>query len=111
MTTDIHPVVVPATKAPALSIILNELIGDAVRRGLADGGGEINLEVRRLNGHFLISVSDTVSPVAVDADEDAFGRLMLDTCARQLGADIERIVQAHKTEVRVTLSVEGDMYP
>lgn len=111
VTTDINPVVVPATKASALSIILNELIGDAVRRGLSDGGGEIHLEVRRLNGHFLISVSDTVMPVSVDADEDAFGRLMLDTCARQLGAKIERSVQANRTEVRVILEVEGNLYP
>lgn len=110
VTTDIHPVIVPATKASALSIVLNELIGDAVRRGLSDGGGEVHLEVRRLNGHFLISVSDTVTPVAVDADEDAFGRLMLDTCARQLGAKIERSVREHRTEVRVTLEVEGNLY-
>lgn len=106
-TTDIHPVVVPATKASALSLILNELISDAVRRGLSDGGGEIHLEVRRLNGHFLIRVIDTVTPVSVDRDEDAFGRLMLDTCARQLDAKIERDVMGHRTEVRVTLMVEG----
>jgi two-component sensor histidine kinase len=106
-TTDIHPVVVPATKASALSLILNELISDAVRRGLSDGGGEIHLELRRLNGHFLIRVADTVTPVSVDPDEDAFGRLMLETCARQLDAKIERKVEGHHTEVTVTLLVEG----
>ena len=111
VTTDIHPVVVPASKASALSIVLNELIGDAVRRGLSDGGGEIHLEVRRLNGHFLIRVTDTVVPVSVDEDEDAFGRVMLETCARQLGAKIDRLVRDHRTEVRITLAVEGDLHP
>lgn len=91
----------------AISLVLNELISDAVRRGLSDGGGEIHLEVRRLNGHFLIRLIDTVTPVSVDQDEDAFGRLMLNTCARQLDATIEREVHGHRTEVRVTLAVQG----
>jgi PAS domain S-box-containing protein len=106
-TVDISPVIVPATNASAISLVLNELISDAVRRGLSDGGGAIHLEVRRLNGHFLIRLIDTVMPVSVDQDEDAFGRLMLDTCARQLDATIERDVHGHRTEVRVTLTVEG----
>lgn len=109
LTTDLHPVHVPAVKASPLALIVNELVGDAVRRGLADGGGEIHLEVRRLNGHFLIRVMDTVSPVSVDPEEHAFGQVMLDTCARQLGAKIERSVEGHRTDVRVTLMVDETM--
>ena len=104
-TADLHPVLVPAEKASPLALIVNELVGDAVRRGLADGGGEIHLEVRRLNGHFLIRVVDTVSPVSVDPEDDAFGQVMLDTCAKQVGAEIERTVEGHRTDVRVTLMV------
>jgi len=106
LTTDLHPVHVPAVKASPLALIVNELVGDAVRRGLADGGGEIHLEVRRLNGHFLIRVVDTVSPVSVNPEDDAFSQVMLDTCARQVGAKIERHVEGHKTDVRVTLMVD-----
>lgn len=106
LTTDLHPVHVPAVKASPLALIVNELVGDAVRRGLADGGGEIHLEVRRLNGHFLIRVMDTASQVSVDPEEHAFGQVMLDTCARQLGAKIERSVEGHRTDVRVTLMVD-----
>jgi PAS domain S-box-containing protein len=106
LTTDLHPVSVPAVKASPLALIMNEVIGDAVRRGLSDGGGEIHLEVRRLNGHFLIRVSDTVTPVAVDEAEHEFGRLMLETCARQLGAEIGREVIGQRTDVRITLMVE-----
>lgn len=106
VTTDLHPVLVPAVKASPLALIVNELVGDAVRRGLSDGGGEIHLEVRRLNGHFLLRVADTVTPVSVDQEEDAFGRLMLETCARQLEAKIERKVEGHKTDVQITLMVE-----
>jgi PAS domain S-box-containing protein len=105
-TSDIHPVHVPAVKASPLALIVNELVGDAVRRGLGDGGGEIHLEVRRLNGHFLIRVADTVAPVSVDPEDDAFGRLMLETCARQVGATVLREVNGHRTDVRVTLMVD-----
>jgi PAS domain S-box-containing protein len=108
ITTDLHPVLVPAVKASPLALIVNELVGDAVRRGLSDGGGEIHLEVRRLNGHFIIRVTDTVTPVSVNKDEDAFGRLMLETCARQLDAKIERNVEGHRTDVQVTLMVETE---
>lgn len=106
VTTDLHPVWVPSAKASALALIVNELIGDAVRRGLSVGGGEIHLEIRRLNGHFLIRVTDTVTPVEVDKTDDAFGRLMLETCARQLDAEIKRQVDGHRTDVQVTLMVD-----
>ncbi|MBR0554559.1 PAS domain-containing protein [Ciceribacter sp. L1K23] len=106
MTTDLHEVVVPATKASPLALIVNELIGDAVRRGLSDGGGQIHVEVRRLNGHFLIRVVDTVTPVKVDEEEDAFSRKMLEACVTQLKATLERKVEGHSTDVRVTLLVK-----
>ncbi|SIR29306.1 PAS domain S-box-containing protein [Rhizobium sp. RU20A] len=106
LTTDVHEVVVPATKASPLALIINELVGDAVRRGLSQSGGEIHLEVRRLNGHFLIRVADTVQPVTVDPEEEAFGFKMLEACCRQLRATMERRVTGDRTEVVVTLMVK-----
>ncbi len=100
------PVLVPAVKASPLALIINELVMDAARRGLSDGGGDIYLQVRRTNGHFLIRVTDTTTPVDVNPEEEAFGKLMLETCARQLGADIRRTVDGHKTDVLVTMLVE-----
>jgi PAS domain S-box-containing protein len=105
-TTDLGEVLVPASKASALALIVNEVVGDAVRRGLSDGGGEIHLEVRRLNGHFIFRVTDTVTPVEVNSEDAAFGKLMLETCARQLGAKIERMIDGHSTDVRVTMMVD-----
>jgi len=106
LTTDLHEVVVPATKASPLALIVNELIGDAIRRGLSDGGGEIHLEIRRLNGHFLIRVVDTVTPVDVDKEEAAFSQAVLEACLKQLRAKIDRAVTDHRTDVSVTLSVK-----
>jgi len=106
VVTDLSPVLVPAVKASPLALIINELVLDAVRRGLSDGGGDIHLQVKRTNGHFLIRVTDTTTPVSVNPEEDAFGKLMLETCARQLGAEIRREVDGHRTDVLVTMLVE-----
>lgn len=106
LTTDLHEVVVPATKASPLALIINELVGDAIRRGLSDGGGKIHLEIRRLNGHFLMRVIDTVSPVEVDKEEEAFSQKMLEACLLQLRAKMDRKITGHKTDVSVELSVK-----
>lgn len=105
LTTDLSPVIVPASEASPLAIILNELIGDAVRRGLGDGGGEIHLEIRKLNGHFLIRVADTVTPSVVNKEEEAFSNAMLDASLRQMKAELKRRVEGHRTEVCVTIPV------
>jgi PAS domain S-box-containing protein len=106
VTVDLSPVLVPAVKASPLALIVNELVLDAARRGLSDGGGEIHLQVKRTNGHFIIRVTDTTTPVSVNPEEEAFGKLMLDTCAKQLGAQMTRQVDGHRTDVLVTMLVE-----
>ncbi len=107
LTLDLHPVYVPAVKATPLSLIVNELVGDAVRRGLSDGGGDIHVVVKRLNGHFLIRVEDTSIPVEVDSESAEMGRLLLETSARQVDAHVEKSVSGHKTIVEVTLPVDA----
>lgn len=107
MSVDVSTVLVPAIKASPLALIVNELVGDAVRRGLKDGGGSIHVEIKRLDGYFLIAVTDTVHPVPVDPEEQELGLLILETCARQVGAKIERHEQTGKTIVEVTLPVEN----
>jgi len=111
LTLDVSPVFVPAVKATPLSLIVNELVGDAVRRGLADGGGEIHVVVRRLNGHFLIRVEDTSEPVQPDLKTAELGRRMLEASARQVGAQIERRREGQRTVVDVTLLVEDKGKP
>lgn len=102
---DLSPVHVPALKASPLALIVNELVGDAMRRGLRDGGGRISVMVKRLNGHFVIEVSDDVEPVPVDPEEDGFSKLILEASARQLGATVESKKSERCTTVRVELLV------
>ncbi|MDO1580491.1 PAS domain-containing protein [Rhizobium oryzicola] len=106
LTFDVSPVLVPAIKASPFALIINELVGDAVRRGLKDGGGTIRIEVKRLNGHFLLCVADSMEPMPVNQEEQEFSRLILDACARQVKATIERSQEGSDTVVRVTAPVE-----
>jgi PAS domain S-box-containing protein len=107
LSLDLSPLLVPAVKATPLSLIVNELVGDAVRRGLSDGGGDIHVVVRRLNGHFLIRIEDTSEPVEPDIESAELGQMLLEASARQLGAEIERKRDGRKTIVDVVLLV-GD---
>jgi PAS domain S-box-containing protein len=105
LTLDLSKLLVPAVKATPLSLIVNELVGDAVRRGLNDGGGDIHVVVRRLNGHFLIRVEDTSEAVEPDSESAELGQMLLEASAQQLGAKIERKVEGRKTIVDVVLLV------
>jgi two-component sensor histidine kinase len=101
----------PAVKASPLSLIVNELVGDAVRRGLSDGGGEIHIVVKRLDGHFFIRVEDTSIPVEPDKPDETsaeLARMLLEASARQVGATIERSQEGRRTIVNVTLLVENE---
>jgi PAS domain S-box-containing protein len=108
LSLELSPLLVPAVKATPLSLIVNELVGDAVRRGLNDGGGDIHVVVRRLNGHFLIRIEDTSEPVEPDVENAELGRLLLEASAHQLGAQIERKCEGNKTIVDVVLLVGDD---
>ncbi len=107
LSLDLAPLLVPAVKATPLSLIVNELVGDAVRRGLNDGGGDIHVVVRRLNGHFLIRIEDTSEPVEPDNESAELGRMLLTALAQQLGATIEKKLEGRKTIVDVVLLVGG----
>lgn len=106
LTLDLQRLYVPAVKATPLSLIVNELVGDAVRRGLSDGGGEIHVMIKRLNGHFRIRVEDIAEPVQPDPESADYGQLLLEASAQQLGAHIVRSNEGRKTIVDVTLLVD-----
>jgi PAS domain S-box-containing protein len=105
LSLDLSPLLVPADKATPLSLIVNELVGDAVRRGLSDGGGDIHVRVQRLNGHFLIRIEDTSEPVEPDYESAELGRMLIEAAVLQLAAKIERKREGRKTVVDVVLLV------
>jgi PAS domain S-box-containing protein len=108
LSLDVHPVRVSAAHASPLALIVNELIGDAVRRGLRDGGGHIRVSVRESLGRLILEVRDTVEPVPIDPEEDTFSRLILESSARQVEATVERRMEQKWTIVEVSLPLNFD---
>ena len=106
LTLDLSPLHVAAVKATPLALIVNELVGDAVRRGLSDGGGHIHVVVKRLEGRFLIRVEDTAEPVEPDPESAEFGKMLLEAAVKQLDAQMERRVDGRKTIADITLPVD-----
>lgn len=109
ITFDLSPVLVPAIKASPLALIINEVVGDALRRGLRDGGGAIDIFIKRLNGHFVIRVTDSMEPVEADPEEEVFSRTILETCARQVNATLKREKNGRDTTVDIRLPVGSAM--
>ena len=108
LSLDLLPVLVPAVKATPLSLIVNELVGDAVLRGLGEGGGTIHIGVTRANDQFCISVQDMSTQVEVDAASSELSTMLIEASARQLGASITRRTEDKQTTVDVTLLVDGN---
>ncbi|MBP2551185.1 PAS domain S-box-containing protein [Neorhizobium galegae] len=107
LTFNLSPVLIPAAKASPLAFILHELVADAVRRGLGDGGGKLHLCVERLNGQFHIEMRDTAVARDAGGEEQDFSRMILETCARQVGATITREINGSETVVDVLLPVDS----
>ncbi|WP_371864934.1 PAS domain-containing protein [Rhizobium dioscoreae] len=107
LTLDISTAYVPAAKASPLALIVNELVGDALRRGIRDSGGDIHVVVKRFNDRLLIRVEDISEPVSPDEVSSELGRLILDRSALQVGAMIDRKREGRHTTVDLTLRVES----
>ncbi|AGB73183.1 two-component sensor histidine kinase protein (plasmid) [Rhizobium tropici CIAT 899] len=107
LTLDISPAYVPALKASPLSLILNELIGDALSRGIRDSGGDIHVVIKQFNERLLIRVEDISEPIIPDEMSAELSRLLLERSALQVGATIERKCEERHTTVDVTLRVES----
>ncbi len=89
-------VAVPSEQAIPLSLIVNELVTNAVKYAFS-GGSEVDprIEVRfaRDAGRLVLEVSDNGSGIAAEADPapsgSGLGSALVDALARQLGAEVE----------------------
>lgn len=104
---DLSPVMVPAAKASPLALIVNEVVTDALRNAADEGGGHVRVIVKRLNGHFVIRVEDDgVAAPGRALGPGSFGRLMVETCARQVQAAVTWETLPQGSAVGVELPVE-----
>jgi PAS domain S-box-containing protein len=95
LKADLDAVIMSIELAVPCGLILNELISNAIKHGLPQGGGEITLTLRRLpNDRCLLSVDDSGTGVPDGLDLDSH---------RSLGL---RLVQSLTKQIRGTFVLQ-----
>jgi len=103
---DVSPVLVPAAKASPIALMVNEIVTDAIRNA-AEDGGHVRVSVGRANGHFRIRVEDDRMTAPGEAlGPNSFGRLVVETCARQVQATVDWEAAGAPSAVEISLPVD-----
>ena len=85
---DLEPVTIPASAAAPFALVLNELVGNALKHAFAEGeGGVIAVSVAKVDGLCVLTVSDAGRGMG-DAPR-AFGLTILGLLCQQLRAGLE----------------------
>lgn len=109
LKTEIENVQIPARKAAAVGLILNELITNAVKHAYDEGrSGELYLGIRATDGHARIDLRD--DGPGFDPSQpakDSIGRSLIERLGRQLRATTTWNGNAPGTHVSITLPLES----
>ncbi|AUW58096.1 histidine kinase [Sphingobium sp. SCG-1] len=108
LIADTDPVMIPASKASATGLILNELITNAVKHAFAEGrSGNLALTVKEKDGQVIINLQDdgagfdqSVSPPA------SIGQSLVMRLSRQIKATTQWHSDANGTRASVTFPAD-----
>ena len=88
ITLDLDPVMIPASAAAPFALVLNELMGNALKHAFPVGqGGVIAISVARADGAYVLTVSDDGR--GMGGAQKAFGLTIVGLLCRQLRAELE----------------------
>lgn len=88
ITLDLEPVTVPASAAAPLALVLNELIGNALKHAFPGGqGGVIAIRVDQADGACVLTVAD--DGCGMGEAPKAFGLTIVGLLCQQLRAGLE----------------------
>ncbi len=86
LSLDFDPVAVSSAKAAPLALLVNELVGNAIRHAFPNGCGRVSL-MAKWDGNLRIVVEDDGIGLAGHASsEENFGKILIDMLTRQLKA-------------------------
>lgn len=84
LSLDLDAVAIPGAKAAPLALLVNELVGNALRHAFPHGRGRLSVRAK-VDGELRIAVEDDGVGLANHASsEEAFGKDLIDMLARQL---------------------------
>ena len=114
---DLDPVVISAEKATPVALIINELVTNALKHAFGDGAdaagkGKLGVQLRRIDGHFTVEVSDNGKGMPVSdgkGNSSSFGMRLIRSLGKQLHADIAWHDAAPGTRVLITMPAGKDV--
>jgi PAS domain S-box-containing protein len=90
LVTDCEPIVVPASHATPLGLILNELVTNSIKHAYAEGrSGKLLLLAGQVDGIASISLSDDGPGREAHKVSSGFGETLIKRLTKQVGARIE----------------------
>ncbi len=88
ITLDLEPISIPASAAAPFALVLNELMGNALKHAYPAGqGGVIAIRVARADGAYVLTISD--EGCGMCGADKAFGLTIVGLLCQQLRAGLE----------------------
>ena len=110
LSLDLEPLAVPAAKAAALALLLNEAIGNAVKHAFPDGRrGRLTVAIGRLDDGLAIAVED--DGVGLDhapSPEGSFGKTLMTMLVHQLAGRLTWRDMEPGTRAEMLLPVDAE---
>jgi two-component sensor histidine kinase len=109
---ELDPVLVPAAKAAPLSLMINELLANALRHAFPDGrAGRVSVLICKNNGRLRIEIADDGvgycgSMDGTGDERQGFGLTIVGLLGRQLQARIRRESPGRGVRTVITLPLE-----
>jgi two-component sensor histidine kinase len=104
LKTDIASESLPVDRAIPLGLIVNELVTNAVKYAFpGEPKGTIAVTLKRFAGELRLTVADDGQGADPQRADSGFGGRLVDSFARQLGGQVERVSSNKGTSVCLTL--------
>jgi two-component sensor histidine kinase len=89
ITLDLSPVSIEPSAAAPVALVLNELVGNALKHAFTDRGGEIAISIAPADGGYVLTVSD--NGCGMNGAQKAFGLTIVELLCKQLRAGLELV--------------------
>lgn len=100
---DLKPAIIPAARAAAVALMVNELATNVMKHAFPDRPGRLRLGVRENGEDIVIEVEDDGVGRTEPAEPPGFGLTLIELLAKQLSASIDRDDVPPGTRVTVRL--------
>ncbi len=84
LSLKLDPVLISGAKAAPLALLVNELIGNALKHAFPDGHGRLFIAVTMAGGLRIVVEDDGVGLARHNSSDEGFGKTLIDMLVRQL---------------------------